>query len=125
MRGWHGRPFAALEGLAIASIKGASVGSGEISIEVMGGRRFRMTHHQDCCESVEIEDIAGDVNDLVGMPILQAEEVSSEGPDTEGSATWTFYKLSTINGSVTLRWLGTSNGYYSESVSFEEWVPLE
>lgn len=72
-----------------------------------------------CCENVCIEDIAGDVDDLVGAPLLMAEEVTSVAEEHE-SGTWTFYKFATINGFVTVRWLGTSNGYYSESVDFEE-----
>ena len=81
----------------------------------------RFQHHQDCCESVYIEDICGDLDDLVGAPLLEAEEVSDyEGENTgEESYTWTFYKFATRKGFVTVRWYGSSNGYYSESVSVD------
>lgn len=84
--------------------------------------RFRMCHHQDCCERVYLDDICGDLNDLIGSPILQAECVTNADnppPDTDLEHLWTFYKLSTIKGSVTLRWSGSSNGYYSVAVNFE------
>lgn len=86
----------------------------------------------DCSESVTLEDVAGDLQDLVGIEILKAEEVNSAPmvkilglknqarfrSDGYESETWTFYHFGTRKGYVTLRWYGTSNGYYSESVDF-------
>ena len=86
---------------------------------------FTFHHEQDCCESVFIEDIVGDVTDLEGTPLLNAEEVSGEIPadyerhEYHESSTWTFYKFATIKGYLDVRWLGESNGYYSESVDMD------
>lgn len=92
----------------------------EVLFIARSGRQFCMSHDQDCCERVSVEEIVGDLDDLIGTPILRAEERSQEDPDADESGTWTFYEFATIKGSVTIRWYGSSNGYYSESVSFEE-----
>lgn len=95
----------------------------EIVFTLEDGIQYRMYHEQYCCENVAIEDINGDLKDLIGSPITMAEESTSEDvingkPEYPDSFTWTFYKLATVKGYVTLRWLGESNGYYSESVDF-------
>ena len=81
---------------------------------------YRMYHDQCCCESVTINDIDGDIQRLVGDTILDArEEVSESDRELDSTYTWTFYIIRTVTDSVTIRWYGTSNGYYSEEVSFE------
>ena len=98
----------------------------DLIFETSDGEIFVFTHFQVCSENVRIEDIAGSLDDLVGTPLLQAEEVEGETPepvDYGTSVTWTFYKFATIYGSVTVRWYGTSNGYYSERVDMAHIPP--
>lgn len=97
------------------------------------GTTFKMFHDQDCCESVGVEDITGDLSDLYGSPILQASEDSNldltdaqkERERSAESFTWTFYTLRNINATVQIRWFGESNGYYSESVTIEKHGPTK
>jgi hypothetical protein len=122
-----------LKGKLLSSIS-ISRDNDEIIFTVNDGTRFKMYHEQDCCESVSIDDINGDIDDLIDSPILVAEESESSEftqdqldkieKDAQESGyrfepesfTWTFYKIATIKGYVTIRWYGESNGYYSESV---------
>jgi len=94
-------------------------GEDELVFETTSGKIFSMHHRQDCCENVSIEDIVGNLEDLVGSPILRASEDSNRGEREDyESETWTFYNIATHKGYVTIRWYGSSNGYYSEGVSF-------
>lgn len=82
--------------------------------------RYELYHRDECCEQVYIDDIVGDLEGLVGSPILVAEEsTSEENPkrpvEGDDSFLWTFYKLATVKGWVDIKFYGTSNGYYSET----------
>lgn len=112
-----------LIGETITSIEGMTRGSDCITIACKSGRTFRMYHCQDCCESVQLEDVAGLRDSLIGYPVTMAYESTSDesyGRSFGESHTWTFYTIATVQGTVVLRWLGESNGYYSEAVDFDE-----
>lgn len=102
--------------------------SGECIVFESDSSKVIMFHEQNSCESVYIKQIDGDLSDLEGVEILQAEEYSyspesvenDEDRYFEDSSTYTFYRLSTSKGYVTIQWHGSSNGYYSESVEIRE-----
>lgn len=113
-----------LLGKTIKSITGAEVGSDDIVFEMADGDQYRFWHSQDCCESVSVRQIDGDISDLIGNPLTMAEEVTDNEDrrnlEYADSFTWPFYRLATVKGYVTITWLGESNGYYSESVEFSK-----
>jgi hypothetical protein len=84
--------FSRLIGETIVDVRGLTVGSGCVTFVTESGRKYTMQHEQDCCESVAIVDVVGDIADLLG----------------------------TQKGTVTISWFGSSNGYYSERVDFDE-----
>ena len=94
-----------------------------ITFQFESGKEVIFYHGQDCCEEVYIEDVNGEWGDLIGNPLIIAEERVNP-PGLEGKQkyefhTWTFYTFRGIGGSVDVRWYGTSNGYYSESVDMK------
>jgi hypothetical protein len=109
-----------LIGKTMVSVTGG-IGEDELVFTTDNGEVYKFFHEQDCCESVLINDITGELDALVGNPILVAEEVTNKdfpAPQNADSYTWTFYKFGTVMGWVDVRWLGESNGYYGEGVSF-------
>ena len=112
-----------LHGKVIKKVAGLEKYSNTVSIFTECGKQYVFYHRQDCCESVYLEDFDGYPDDLAGAYVLSAEVVSGDEPvgyvPRDFSNTWTFYKIETNKGGIWMRWLGESNGYYSESVSFE------
>lgn len=112
----------------------------ELDFTLSTGEQYRFYHNQDCCKTVLIEDICGELFDLIGSPLTQAEVNSSNEMDinenlqklnevygydiySQCSFTWTFYRFATKKGQVVIRWFGCSNGYYSERVSLAKFDP--
>lgn len=107
-------------GKIITEVSGLDVGSDKVIITLDDGTIFWMEHFQDCCESVSINDIDGDFRgDMIGAQWFGYTERSESGECGAygDSSTWTFYTLNTSRGYTWIRWLGESNGYYSEGVS--------
>ncbi len=121
------REVSELVGLTISSI---TRDGDTVTIQTGDGRLFIIQHHQDCCENVRLVDSV--IPDgVVGQKVVSASH-NSDSPELSwyervtgcsswDSATRTDIKIELENGLVVhLVWLGESNGYYGEGVSFEE-----
>lgn len=110
-----------LEGEVISTVEGAETGW-ETIITTESGKAIKIYHEQNCCEHVSIED--SEVDNIVGGYCHFAGFVDEETPVIttnddyyyDNSQTWSFLKIETSKGSIWQRWLGESNGYYSERV---------
>jgi len=110
-----------LEGKTLKAVDYKDKLDDELWFYTTDNKAVRFWHRQDCCERVCIEDIVGDLNDLVGSPLLRAEVRTEDGVSSYGDLMYTFYEIATIKGSVTIRWCGSSNGYYSIRVHMAEY----
>jgi hypothetical protein len=118
----HSVNFSVLVGKTIKDIiRSKPIDDDEIIFVCDDDTRYRMYHYQECCESVNIEDIVGgDLNNLIGKYIIDAYE-SNNGNYTEYSdEEWTFYTIITMEITYVIRWYGSSNGYYGTSVNFDD-----
>jgi len=115
--------FKDLKGKTLSSIVG-KIGDSEVIFTENNGRMYKLYnkegHENDV--SITIDDVIGNFDDIIKAPILFAEESSNS---TTSCQTWTFYKLSTIKGNVTIKWFGESNGYYSETTDFAEFIRMK
>jgi hypothetical protein len=116
----------------INKIEGYCKESEQLVFYCKNGKKVVFYHDQDCSECVWLEDGDGLVS---GFDIftncdwceLQIETKTNgdEGANPldkyDDSFTWSFYKFKTNKGYDTIRWYGTSNGYYSEEVDYEIW----
>ena len=118
------KALAAAVGRTIEKIDGCEEKSEEIRFTFADGSVLKLYHLQDCCESVAVEDVTGDPADLIGGVVHVFEERTSDEPSKsypDESWTWTLYEVRTTKGDITIRWYGSSNGYYAE-MAVAEWV---
>ena len=118
--------FKTLANKKIVDVRGLTRGSDYISILFADGDAIKFYHSQDCCESVEVDDVYGCEDDLIDAILYDIELVQSNDrrkDKYDESYTWSFYKFRTSKGYVDVRWYGCSNGYYSETVDVEYFNP--
>ena len=98
----------------------------EMQITCTDGTKYLFHHIQDCCESVNIVDVNGDPKALVGYKLIMIEESDDFLLDEyssyiyDESCTATEFVFHTSKDSLAVRWIGCSNGYYSEEVDISD-----
>jgi hypothetical protein len=81
---------------------------------------FTMFHEPQCCESIYIDDICGDISDILNTPIIAAYEsfkeknfFSSKIGELSPHDNWTFYNIATVKGDLSIIWRGEQSNYSS------------
>lgn len=121
-----------IKGKYILEIEGLEKQSEKVVVKLQS-REIVFEHDQDCCETVYLADFESSLNlSLSGSPrILEVKVSTKEATESEvyQSGLWTFIEIKTTQGDIWMRWMGESNGYYSEAVdiTFREalWVEYD
>jgi hypothetical protein len=107
----------------IASLVGETLthidcdGTSQIMLTTASGRQIMIYHEQDCCESVQIQDTEGNWHDLIGKVITDTDhDTTHTCGDCADSCTLSVLTFKVDDATVISRWIGESNGYYSEGV---------
>jgi hypothetical protein len=79
------------------------------------GKTYKLEHFQDCCESVRLKNVIGDIKDILNVPITLAEEDNPSNPDWhldhyDDSHTWSVFILEAAGKRVEFWFLRESNG---------------
>ena len=114
--GQYGRTskFEQIQGMTITAVVYKEVN--ESLLIHLNTHVLEMIHHQDCCETVYLADVVGSFEDLIGYPLLEVSESIVDIATEDYSSTASYYNFKTVKASVQLRWIGESNGYYSETI---------
>ena len=105
------------------TVKVISIDNDELDITVTDGEkdyRYGIRHFQDCCESVSLDSVDGNIHNMIGKKITDAYSMISDLPYEEysGSGTRSVYRIVAEDDYLWLEWRGRSNGYYGEGVTF-------
>lgn len=105
-------------------------GEAQVTIQTLDGA-YMFDHDDNCCESCDLLDasklplllgkvlgVTGEQNNNLPIPPFDCESTILDYMDSYTQTIITF-DIEGV-GPVTLRWLGKSNGYYSELVGFWE-----
>jgi hypothetical protein len=115
--------FFELKGKTITSIQGINSDDSDTIITTSDGTIFTLLHQQDCCEHVRVYGSVGNIDDVINVEVIDAEDTNPmdnpNAPDYKcyDSATWSQFRIVTNKGTFEIWWLGESNGYYGETVS--------
>lgn len=77
---------------------------------------YCLQHISDYDEHAYVESISGDLQDLVGTPIIEANEYDGTMPSDSGECDYYFYTFKTHKGFVDVRYCGDPHGDYSTQV---------
>lgn len=105
-------------------VKYVDIDKEEMKITCEDNSVFTFYHEQDCCEHVYIADTVGEPMSLKGWKLLlvDMEATRESSCDGDESKTTTVVKFVTDENTVSVKWIGESNGYYSESVDLREFL---